>query len=76
MFAELKAGDTSMLVHCTAGEDRTGVGSALILTALGVPRSIIVSEHAMSEKHQQSTMRQQASRAKRPGQRRHRQGAA
>lgn len=66
MFAKLKAGDTPMLVHCTAGKDRTGVGSALILTALGVPRSIIVSDYAISEKYQQSTMRQQAARADDP----------
>ena len=66
MFARLKAGDAPMLVHCTAGKDRTGVGSALILTALGVPRSIIVSDYAMSEKYQQSTMRQQAARADDP----------
>lgn len=66
MFSKLKAGDAPMLVHCTAGKDRTGVGSALILTALGVPRSIVVSDYAMSEKYQQSTMRQQASRASDP----------
>ena len=62
MFARLKAGEAPMLVHCTAGKDRTGVASALILTALGVPRSIVVSDYAMSEKYQQSTMRQQAAR--------------
>ena len=62
MFARLKAGQTPMLVHCTAGKDRTGVGSALILTALGVPRSVVVSDYALSEKYQQSTMRQQAAR--------------
>lgn len=61
MFARMAAGETPMLVHCTAGKDRTGVGSALILTALGVPRSIVVADYAMSEKFQQSTMRQQAS---------------
>jgi protein-tyrosine phosphatase len=66
MFTRLKAGETPMIVHCTAGKDRTGVGSALILTALGVPRSVVVSDYAMSEKYQQSTMRQQAARANDP----------
>ena len=66
MFSRLKAGEAPMLVHCTAGKDRTGVGSALILTALGVPRSIVVSDYAMSEKYQQSTMRQQAGRTNDP----------
>ncbi len=66
MFARMKTGETPMLVHCTAGKDRTGVASALILTALGVPRSIVVSDYAMSEKYQQSTMRQQAAKADDP----------
>lgn len=57
MFARLAAGETPMLVHCSAGKDRTGVGSALILTALGVPRNIVVSDYALSEKHQQTTLR-------------------
>lgn len=66
MFAKLVAGDTPMLVHCTAGKDRTGVGSALILTALGVPRNIVVSDYALSERYQQSTMRQQAGTPSKP----------
>lgn len=66
MFARLKAGDAPMLVHCTAGKDRTGVGSALILTALGVPRSIVVSDYAMSEKYQQTTLRQREKMASDP----------
>lgn len=30
---------TSVLLHCSAGKDRTGIASALLLTALGVKRS-------------------------------------
>lgn len=57
MFRRMIAGETPMLVHCSAGKDRTGVGSALILTALGVPRNIVVSDYALSEKYQQTTLR-------------------
>ena len=36
------------LVHCTAGKDRTGIASALILTVLGVPRETIVADYTLS----------------------------
>jgi protein tyrosine/serine phosphatase len=42
------ADETPLIVHCTGGKDRTGVGSALILTALGVPRDTIVTDYAMT----------------------------
>lgn len=48
MFRRLIEGDAPMLMHCTAGKDRTGVGSALVLTALGVPRPTVVADYAMS----------------------------
>jgi protein-tyrosine phosphatase len=38
-----------LLLHCTAGKDRTGVGSALILTALGVPRTTIVKDYELTD---------------------------
>ena len=45
-----------VLFHCTAGQDRTGWGAAIILRALGVPREEIVKDYMMSvpllsEKH-------------------------
>ncbi|MBF4551144.1 tyrosine-protein phosphatase [Pseudoclavibacter sp. VKM Ac-2888] len=39
---------TAVLVHCTAGKDRTGVGSALLLDAVGVERSAIVADYTSS----------------------------
>lgn len=38
-----------VLVHCTAGKDRTGVCAALILDAVGVDRAAIVDDYASSE---------------------------
>ncbi|MEM8900478.1 MAG: tyrosine-protein phosphatase, partial [Bacteroidota bacterium] len=37
-----------LLFHCTAGKDRTGFASALILSALGVSREDIMDEYLMS----------------------------
>lgn len=48
LFKELLAGDVPLIVHCSAGKDRTGIGSALILTALGVPRATVVADYALS----------------------------
>ncbi|WP_314037326.1 tyrosine-protein phosphatase [Dietzia sp. CH92] len=38
-----------VLVHCTAGKDRTGLTVALILSVLGAPMDTIVDDYAMTE---------------------------
>lgn len=47
MFDELLAldGDQSLLFHCTAGKDRTGIGAAFILSALGVDKNTILADY-------------------------------
>ncbi len=40
-----------MLVHCTAGKDRTGFASALIQLALGVPREAVLEDYLRSNDH-------------------------
>ncbi|GMK47447.1 C4-dicarboxylate ABC transporter [Paenibacillus glycanilyticus] len=37
-----------LLHHCRAGKDRTGVGSALILLALGVPEATIMEDYLLT----------------------------
>ncbi|WP_299511122.1 tyrosine-protein phosphatase [uncultured Rummeliibacillus sp.] len=37
-----------ILHHCAAGKDRTGVGGALILLALGVPRNLILADYLLT----------------------------
>jgi protein-tyrosine phosphatase len=37
-----------VLVHCSAGKDRTGMFAALVLEALGVPRPVVVRDYAMT----------------------------
>lgn len=48
MFNQLAAGELPMVINCTAGKDRTGVATALVLTALGVPRDVIVEDYALT----------------------------
>ncbi|WP_308797198.1 tyrosine-protein phosphatase [Agromyces silvae] len=42
---------TAVLVHCTAGKDRTGVAVALMLDAAGVEREAIIADYAVSQQH-------------------------
>lgn len=44
----LEADDRAVLWHCTAGKDRVGIGTALLLTALGVDRETIVKDFVMT----------------------------
>ncbi|MDJ0788769.1 MAG: tyrosine-protein phosphatase [Myxococcota bacterium] len=37
------------LVHCTAGKDRTGLASALLLSVLGVSDATVLADYALSE---------------------------
>lgn len=43
------AGDRAVLVHCTAGKDRTGIVVALALLAVGVDRESVVIDYASTE---------------------------
>jgi protein-tyrosine phosphatase len=49
MFARLVRGDVPLAVNCSAGKDRTGIASALILSVLGVPRETVIADYALSE---------------------------
>jgi protein-tyrosine phosphatase len=52
MFAGLLLDSTdAVLIHCAAGKDRTGFGSALILAALGVSRSTVLIDYMLSNKY-------------------------
>jgi protein-tyrosine phosphatase len=41
--------EAPILIHCTAGKDRTGVAVALLLKLLGVPTDSILQEYSLSE---------------------------
>ncbi|WP_406828250.1 tyrosine-protein phosphatase [Microbulbifer sp. ARAS458-1] len=48
MFQKLIESDDALLFHCSAGKDRTGIGAALILTALGVDRATIEQDYLLT----------------------------
>jgi protein-tyrosine phosphatase len=47
-FAHLLEADKPVLFHCTAGKDRTGFAAALVLLALGVPRSLVMQDYLLT----------------------------
>ena len=40
--------ESSLVYHCSAGKDRTGLLTALILSSLGVPEEVIMKEYLLS----------------------------
>lgn len=50
-FDELVAGNVPLVVNCSAGQDRTGLSSALLLLALGVPREVVVQDYLLSTRY-------------------------
>lgn len=44
-FAALLEGDGPAIIHCAAGKDRTGLGCALTLIALGVPEDAVYADY-------------------------------
>lgn len=45
----IAGGDGGVLIHCTAGKDRTGVCAAVILDAVGVERDAIIGDYALTQ---------------------------
>ncbi len=50
LFEDLLKAEGATLYHCTAGKDRTGLATALILSALGVPRDVILYDYELSNR--------------------------
>ncbi len=48
IFARLLAEEGAVMYHCSAGQDRTGMASALVLSALGVDRETILKDYHLS----------------------------
>lgn len=40
-----------VLFHCSAGKDRTGFGAALLLSALGVDRALVMHDYLLSNRY-------------------------
>jgi protein-tyrosine phosphatase len=39
-----------LVIHCTAGKDRTGLAMALLLLALGVPEETVIADYTLSNR--------------------------
>ncbi len=49
VFQEIALAETGVLFHCTAGKDRTGVISAILLLLAGVSRDDIVADYMITK---------------------------
>jgi protein-tyrosine phosphatase len=50
LFAHLLGDHAPLVIHCTAGKDRTGFACALILHALGVPDDVIAEDYLLTNR--------------------------
>jgi protein-tyrosine phosphatase len=50
LFAHLLEDRAPLVIHCTAGKDRTGFACALILHALGVPDDVISEDYLLTNR--------------------------
>jgi len=50
LFAQLLMDTAPLVIHCTAGKDRTGFACALILHALGVPDQVISEDYLLTNR--------------------------
>jgi protein-tyrosine phosphatase len=41
----------SVVIHCTAGKDRTGLGAALLLGAVGVDEGVVIEDYALTDEY-------------------------
>jgi protein-tyrosine phosphatase len=48
LFGHLLDDQTPLVIHCTAGKDRTGFASALILHSLGVSEDVITQDYLLT----------------------------
>jgi protein-tyrosine phosphatase len=51
LLRRLAAGDLPAVEHCSSGKDRTGVFAAILLTALGVPREVVIQDYLLTGKY-------------------------
>jgi protein-tyrosine phosphatase len=50
LFAHLLEDHAPLVIHCTAGKDRTGFACALVLHAVGVPDDVIAEDYLLTNR--------------------------
>ena len=55
LFSHIVNGDLPLVFGCTAGKDRAGIGAALVLSALGIPRQQIFEDYLLSQQFSEQT---------------------
>jgi protein-tyrosine phosphatase len=51
LFTDLADHDGTSVYHCSAGKDRTGWASAVLLTILGVPQKTVMADYLLSNRY-------------------------
>ncbi|MBF0552365.1 MAG: tyrosine-protein phosphatase [Deltaproteobacteria bacterium] len=51
VFDDLAEHGPGMVVHCTAGKDRSGVAAALVLMAVNVPDETIIADYLLTDQY-------------------------
>jgi protein-tyrosine phosphatase len=51
ILQRIAAGDLPLLEHDSSGKDRAGLFAAILLTALGVPRDVVVQDYLLTTKY-------------------------
>jgi protein-tyrosine phosphatase len=51
VLTRLLSAQGASMVHCSAGKDRTGVFSALLLLTLGVPRETVIEDYLLTNRY-------------------------
>lgn len=62
LLASVRDARGPVVYHCTAGKDRTGWGTAVLLTLLGVPRATVVADYLASNGYLVERNRRQLAR--------------
>jgi protein-tyrosine phosphatase len=53
IFGDLLSRKGAIAYNCSAGQDRTGFATAMVLSALGTPRDVIIQDYHLSTKYRQ-----------------------
>jgi protein-tyrosine phosphatase len=59
MHTIVEADGRPVVWHCSAGKDRTGFASAILLRVLGVPRDVVMQDYLASRQHALEARRNQ-----------------